>query len=164
MSFSELNYKHQVIVFEIESDEISNLRTIEVPVSVALQRVPSSHSNLSEVLNALEQLPVATEDSELTPYLEVRVLLDGPEPALRFKIETALTGKQIRLAKIDVKYPTVSEKEKQSSTEVITSLSDLNPFDVFSRVYTSTYNTPVPEVLLHLFNQAALAASQTEEA
>jgi hypothetical protein len=63
-----------------------------------------------------------------------------------------------------VKYPTVSEKEKQSSTEVITSLSDLNPFDVFSRVYTSTYNTPVPEVLLHLFNQAALAASQTEEA
>jgi exonuclease SbcD len=111
MSFSELNYKHQVIVFDLDKESISNLESIEIPLSVNLLRVPSRNSKLSEVLSALDQLPSSSADRELAPYLEVRVLLGGPEPGLRHKIETALIGKYVRLAKIDVKYP-VSERQK----------------------------------------------------
>jgi exonuclease SbcD len=50
MSFSELNYKHQVIVFELTGDAICNIQSIEVPLSVELKRVPSTHSTLTEVL------------------------------------------------------------------------------------------------------------------
>jgi exonuclease SbcD len=36
------------------------------------------------------------------PYLEVRVQLDAPEPTLRSRIEAALDGKPVRLAKIEI--------------------------------------------------------------
>lgn len=162
MSFSELNYKHQVIVFDLEEQRISNLKAIEVPVSVPLKRVPSVHSTLSEVTNALQQLPVADTDLQSAPYLEVRVLLDGPEPGLRHKIETALSGKHVRLAKIDVKYPTANTTGSNAATITVDSLRQLQPADVLEQVYQSRYNTAVPAELLQLFNQVTQEVAQTE--
>ena len=164
MSFSELNYKHQVIVFDLDEKSISNLESIEVPLSVKLVRVPSKNSKLSEVLTALDQLPASYANRELAPYLEVRVLLDGPEPGLRHKIETALFGKYVRLAKIDVKYP-VSETAKKD-TELVgeDQLKELKPVEVFSKLYQSKFNGPVPETIQQLFNQVADEVSQIEPA
>lgn len=160
MSFSELNYKHQVIVFDLEEQGIYNLKPIEVPVSVALQRVPSVHSSLAEVINALQQLPVAGINPQSAPYLEVRVLLNGPEPGLRHKIETALSGKAVRLAKIDVKYP-MAAAGNITATISEDNLHELKPQDVFARVYRSKYNNTVPAELLQLFNQATQEVAQT---
>jgi len=162
MSFSELNYKHQVIVFELEEQGIRNLKSIEVPVSVALKRVPTVHSSLTEVLSALQQLPAIGTDPQFSPYLEVRVLLDGPEPVLRHKIETAVNGKDVRLAKIDVRYPVANTTGGHAATVAEDSLRDLQPKDVFEKVYQSKYNNTVPAELLQLFNQVTQAVAQTE--
>jgi exonuclease SbcD len=162
MSFSELNYKHQVIVFDLEEQGISNLKSIEVPLSVVLQRIPSIHSSLSEVMNALQQLPDTGINQQLAPYLEVRVLLDGPEPGLRFKIETALNGKDVRLAKIDVRYHAVSTTGNNPDTVTEDNLQELLPQDVFAKVYLSKFNNPVPAELLQLFNQVTQEVAQTE--
>jgi exonuclease SbcD len=162
MSFSELNYKHQVIVFHLEEQGISNLESIEVPVSVPLKRVPSAHSTLAEVINALQQLPNTGTDQQSAPYLEVRVLLDGPEPGLRHKIESALGDKQVRLAKIDVKYPAANTTSSNAATLVEDCLRQLQPKDVLERVFQSRYNTAVPAELLQLFNQATQEVAQTE--
>lgn len=160
MSFSELNYKHQVIVFDLDQ-EISNLEGIEIPVFVALQRIPLGHQPLHEVIAQLEHLPEMDSFSETLPYLEVRVLLEGPEPALRYKIETALVGKKVRLAKIDVKYPTST----QEAPEFITpeKLNELQPIDVFGKIYHSRYNSDVPTEILQLFQQVAQEVNQTAE-
>lgn len=162
MSFSELNYKHQVLVFEIKGESISNLRSVEVPVSITLQRIPLTHMPLSEVLSALQQLPAADAQQKLAPYLEVRVLLEEPEPALRHKIETVLTGKKVRLAKIDVRYPSFAASG--DTPELITQdkLHELQPLDVFIRIYQSKYTTPVPEEILQLFNEVAQEVNQKE--
>jgi exonuclease SbcD len=162
MSFTELNYKHQVVVFDLEEQGIKNLESIEVPLSVALMRVPSIHSSLNEVISLLQQLPAADTDPQLVPYLEVRVLLEGPEPGLRHKIETAVSGKNVRLAKIDVRYP-VANAMGDSTAEVAEDfLSELQPKDIFEQVYKSWYNNPVPADLLSLFNQAAQEVAQSE--
>lgn len=160
MSFSELNYKHQVIVFELEED-ISELKSIEIPLFVPLQRIPLSAKPLHEVIALLEALPEMEKTLETVPYLEVRVLLEGPEPALRHKIETALAGKNIRLAKIDVKYPE-STKEQ---TEFITpeKLNELQPIDVFGKVYQARYKSDVPSAILQLFQEVAQEVNQTAE-
>jgi exonuclease SbcD len=160
MSFSELNYKHQVIVFEL-ADEISKLKSIEIPLFVPLQRVPLNAQPLHEVIALLEALPEMGETLSTVPYLEVRVLLDGPEPALRHKIETALAGKNVRLAKIDVKYP----ESKQGETEFITpeKLNELQPVDVFGKVYQARYNSDVPPHILQLFQEVAQEVNQTAE-
>lgn len=161
MSFSELNYIHQVIVFDLQEQGIHNLKPVEVPVSVSLLRVPSIHSSLIEVINALQQLPAAASDLQSAPYLEVRVLLDGPEPGLRHKIETVLSGKNVRLAKIDVKYPVAADAGNTTATISEDNLRELQPQDVFAKVYQAKYNNAVPAELLQLFNQATQEVAQT---
>lgn len=160
MSFSELNYKHQVIVFDLDQ-EISNLKAIEIPLFVPLQRIPLTHLPLHEVVGLLEQLPKIDTSLETAPYLEVRVLLEGPEPALRYKIETALAGKKVRLAKIDVKYPAST----QETPEFITpeKLNQLQPLDVFDKIYQSRYSSEVPNEIMQLFQQVAQEVNQTAE-
>lgn len=160
MSFSELNYKHQVIIFDIDQ-EISHLETIEIPISVPLQRIPSNHQPLHDVIALLSQLPKEGSISEATPYLEVRVLLEGPEPALRHKLENILVDKSVRLAKIDVKYPDA----KQQVLELIEpdKLNELQPVDVFGKVYQSRYNCEVPAEMLHLFQQVTMEITQIGE-
>ncbi|NTE04453.1 exonuclease subunit SbcD [Agrobacterium tumefaciens] len=160
MSFSELNYKHQVIVFELE-EEISNLKSIEIPLFVPLLRIPLKPLPLHEVIALLEQLPIMDQHSELSPYLEVRVLLDGPEPALRHKIETALIGKQVRLAKIDVSYLASAGQKDEFITQE--KLCELQPLDVFNKIYQSRYNSEVPPTILQLFQQVAQEVNQTAE-
>ncbi|EKF54421.1 nuclease SbcCD subunit D [Galbibacter marinus] len=162
MSFSETNYKHQVIVFDIKEDKIENLHSIEIPVSVPLKRTPTVHSSLTEVLNALKQLEPFTGDSNTAPYLEVRVLLEGPEPGLRHKVETALQGKNYRLAKIDVRYAASSSKSKESKVISSEELKELQPMEVLDKVYQSKYNNPVPKDLQRLFLQVAQEVNETD--
>jgi exonuclease SbcD len=161
MSFSETHYKHQVIVFKVGEDNIKELKTIEIPVSVPLQRVPAVHSALPEVLAALQQLAAFEGDSQTAPYLEVRVLLDSPEPGLRHKVETALAGKKIRLAKIDVRYNRAEKQAGESST-VAEALHELKPLEVVQKVYQSKYNNPIPEDLQQLFQQVAQEVNEPE--
>ena len=162
MSFSELNYKHQVIVFDIAEDNITNLKTLEVPLSVSLQRIPLTHKPLDEVLSLLDQLHLTETDEALAPYLEVRVLLNGPEPALRHKIETILNGKKVRLAKIDVKYPISTVSDTVTEIIIQDKLHEMQPLDVFSRIYQSKYNTSVPEEVMNLFNQVSSEVNNKE--
>jgi len=162
MSFSELNYKHQVLIFDLDDQIVNHLTLIEIPLSIPLQRVPSVNSSLAEVINALNQLPVAGPNPELAPYLEVRVLLNGPEPGLRHKIETAVSGKHVRLAKIDVKYPAVAASDDCTQGIIQDNLHELKPQDIFEKAYQSKYNNPVPAELLQLFNQVSHEVAQSE--
>jgi exonuclease SbcD len=160
MSFSEIHYKHQVIVFDLE-EEISNLKPVEIPLFVPLQRIPLNHQPLFEVIALLEHLPKMDSSVETTSYLEVRILLEGPEPALRHKIETALAGKKVRLAKIDVKYPVTTQEAQEFITPE--KLNDLQPIDVFGKVYQSRYNSEVPTEILQLFRKVAQEVNQIAE-
>lgn len=161
MSFSEINYKHQVIASDLD-DEMSNLRSIEIPLFVPLLRVPLKHQPLHDVIALLEQLPPSDQANKATiPYLEVRVFLEGPEPALRHKVELALRQKKVRLAKIDVKYP--DSKTVQHQLIAPEHLQELKPIDVFGRIYHTRYNSAIPDEILHLFQQVVEEVNQTAE-
>ncbi|GAA4309135.1 exonuclease SbcCD subunit D [Compostibacter hankyongensis] len=162
MSFSETHYKHQVIVFNIGAGHIEELKAIEIPVSVPLLRVPAVHSALPEVLDSLQQLAAFEGDSQTAPYLEVRVLLEGPEPGLRHKVETALAGKKFRLAKIDVCYNTPEKQPGESPAVSAEALKELQPLEVVQKVYQSKYNNPLPEDLQQLFQQVAQEVNEPE--
>ncbi len=162
MSFSETNYKHQVIVFDILDDAIENLRKIEIPVTVPLMRVPSVHSSFSEALSSLSQLNTFEGDLLTAPYLEVRLLLEGPEPGLRHKIETALADKNFRLAKIDVRYNSSTAHPGKVETVDPEQLNRLKPVEVLHRVYQAKYDNPIPEELQKLFLQVEQEVNQLE--
>jgi len=163
MSFSEINYKHQVVIFDITEGKIGDVTLAEIPVTTALLRVPARPMPLTEVLEQLQQLPEAGEDLHLAPYLEVRVLLEGPEPALRHKIETALTGRHVRLTRIDVRYPTSDDTSEASATVSADLLQELNPLDIFRKTYKEDYNNEAPEELVDLFNQVLQEINTKEQ-
>ena len=162
MSFSETNYKHQVIVFDIVEDNIIDQKTIEIPVSVPLKRIPTVHSSLMEVLTSLQQLKTFEGDTNTAPYLEVRVLLEGPEPGLRHKVETALSGKNYKLAKIDVRYNNSTAKADENAMTNPEQLNELKPLEVLHKVYQSKYKNPIPEDLQKLFQQVTQEVNESE--
>ncbi len=158
MSFSERNYKHQVIVFELE-EEINNLKTIEIPVSIPLLRIPLKAEPLEEVLLKLHQIEDKSDD-KIAPYLEVQVLLEEPEPALRHKIEEVLKFKNVKLARIQPHY-----LQNESVSNIAVShelLHELQPVGIFSKSYQAKYSTEVPEHLMHLFQQTVNEITQSE--
>lgn len=151
MSFSELNYKHQVVTMELKDAKIINIESLEIPLVIPLLRIPLKPKILSEVLAELEQLSDSTDNPTLAPYLEVRVLLEGPEPSLRHQIETALENKYVRLAKIDVSYPTGTVNVEETIS--YERLNELKPIDLFNKIYESKYHNETPEELIQLFNE-----------
>lgn len=154
MSFSEENYKHQVVLIEIEKQNVVDIKTILVPVSVGLLRIPTEHKTLLNVLDELRLLPESeTTDLTIVPYLQVKVLLDKPEPSLRHHIEQAISKKNVRLANIDTKYP---DKEKEADKQTVLSveqLNDLMPQDVFLKIYKSKYSSEPANELMQYLNE-----------
>lgn len=160
MSFSERNYKHQVVAFEIENEGVKDIRAIEIPVAIPVHSVPYNHCLIEEVLKELAKLPEKGENFSLAPYLEVRVLEDQPDPSRRHKIEQAIKDKHVRLATINVKSAKKANQPMQTSVQP--KLDELNPADIFTKVYAATYNNTVPADMLQLFNQVTQEVAQSE--
>lgn len=158
MSFSERNYKHQVVVFDLE-EEVTDLKTIEIPVTIPLLRIPLKAEPLEEVLLKLHQLKDKNEE-EVAPYLEIQVLLEEPEPALRHKIDEVLKFKNVKLARIQPHY--LNKKSSSSEFNPQGLLHELQPIDVFAKSYTAKYNAELPEHLMTLFQQTLIEVNQTE--
>jgi DNA repair protein SbcD/Mre11 len=161
MSFSELNYRHQVVWVKIESGQAVSIESLEIPVTVKLLSLPSSPQPLQKVIDELQRLPEGDGDEKIYPYLQVRVKLDGPEPSLRHQVEAALSGKAVRLARIEVSYPGtgLSEKIRTMSAD---DLQKLRPYDMLERRYKARYNTEVPAELATLFNEVTHAINNAD--
>ncbi|MGK5004946.1 exonuclease SbcCD subunit D C-terminal domain-containing protein [Janthinobacterium sp. LB2P70] len=141
LSFAEVHYRHQVLCLDIDGEALQSVRAIEVPRAVPLLRVPGTPAPIDEVLAQLAALDVPAAPAEAQPFLEVRVRLDAPEPGLRTRIETALDGKPVRLAKIET-----SSAARSSTPENLTldQLAQLQPDDIFRRLYLQKYGKEAP--------------------
>jgi exonuclease SbcD len=158
MSFSERNYKHQVVLFELEN-EITNLKTLEIPVTIPLLRIPLKAEPLQDVLLKLHQLD-DKNNFEIAPYLEIQVLLEEPEPALRHKIDEVLKFKNVKLARIQPHYPNKNQSSSESISQEL--LHELQPASVFVKSYQAKYSSEVPDHLMHLFQQTLNEVNQNE--
>jgi exonuclease SbcD len=160
MSFSEIHYPHQVVVLELQGTALSNINAIKIPRSVALQRLPEKPAPLTEVLALLEQQDWSVLPEEQQPYLQVRVLLDKPEPSLRHKIEQVLEHKAVRLVKIETSYP--SSNHDQGQHVLLEDVSKLQPEDIFLRMYQQRYQNEPDSQLLTAFRDLLASESQGE--
>jgi exonuclease SbcD len=161
MSFSEHNYKHRVLVFELDGEKAGEISEHEIPITTRLVRMPNEHRELALVLDELDKLPEAASGDGPAPYLEVRVLLPGPEPALRHKIESVIGNKHVRLAKIDARK--LNGNSDQPGLQSFDQLQDMNPLHVFSRMYESRYKNTLPVELEVLFRQVSIDISIDEK-
>jgi exonuclease SbcD len=155
LSFAEVNYAHQILRIDLDGPVLREIVPVAVPRAVELMRVPSKPAPLTRVLEELAALSPPDAPVEQQPYLEVRVLLEQPEPGLRARIEAALDGKPVRLAKIET---STAARASSIDKEVMTldQLEKLKPDDIFRQLYQQRFGNEAPADQLSAFAELML--------
>jgi len=159
LSFSEIDYPHQVVVVDLERESVGEIRALRVPRWVELLRVPAKPAPIDAVLAELAALELPARDPAQWPYLQVRVQLTQPEPGLRALIDAAIEQLPLRLARIETSYA-VPIADAQAPTLSIDDLAARSPADFFDRLYRHRFGDAAPAELMAAF--AELLNTPTE--
>lgn len=164
MSFAEIDYPHQVVRIDLDGGVVQAIAALPVPRPVELLRIPDQPAALADVLERLHALAVPERPHAAQPYLQLRIRLTAPEPGLRARIEAALAGKPVRLARIETRYPDSVGGAAEDRLRTLDDLGRLKPEDIFQQLYRRKYQTePTPE-LLAAFTELLLAAERERAA
>jgi len=165
LSFDERHYPHQVVVVELQGGRARAIRSLRVPQVQELRRVPGDEPRpLAEVVGALAALPDAGETPEETwPFIEVRVALTAPEPALRSTVEAALEGKAARLLRIAPPSTTGTGAALGEAAGERT-LHDLHHEEVFLMKWTRDHGAPPPAEVMAAYHELVEGLLRAEAA
>ncbi|MBP1203633.1 exonuclease SbcD [Duganella sp. 1411] len=155
LSFAEVGYTHQILRIDIDGAKVGAITPIHVPRAVELLRVPAKPAPLAQVLEELAALDVPDAPPDQQPFLEVRVRLDAPEPGLRARIEAALEGKPVRLAKIETS-SAARATSIDSDMMTLDRLEQLKPDDIFRQLYQQRFGNDAPAEQLSAFAELML--------
>lgn len=163
MSFAEKNYRHGVVMVTLDEGWAVEIEKREYTPLVKLISVPAGQAaSPEEVLEELSHLERASVGDEHPPYLEVKVLLDEPEPMLRQQIEEVLADQPVRLARIVSVYRQSAEGTLEE--EVLSAgLQEMNPLQIVKATFENTYQAEMPDELIGLFQEACLTLTLKEE-
>jgi len=153
LSLDEAVYPHQVLRVDFESGALRDVQALRVPRAVEILRVPAEGPALLDaVLEALARLdlPAGLEPAEY-PFLEVRVALDRPQPALRQRLDEALAGRPVRLLKVTASY--TGSGNALADATVPAQLDALAPDQVFTRRYQSLHDGEPAAELMAAFHE-----------
>ena len=161
MSFAEKNYHHGVVMVTFEDGRATDICRLACPQLVPMVSVPVGKPALpGEVLRLLKALP---DRSGEAPYLEVKVLLEEPEPLLRQQIEEALAGKNYRLARIVSAYRKEEKNEKREEQTYVEGLQEMSPLQIAQSTFEKIYQSDMPDELVALFQEACRSVSLSED-
>lgn len=151
LSMAEIDYPHQVCLVDLQGEEVSEVKALPVPRAVELLRIPKRGAlEKEDLLRELAALPEAEgRDPELRPFLEARVALDRPDPALRHDVEEALAGKYARLVRLSVELS--GDGRSLADRVARRMLDELRPETVFENRWRQTYEGDPPEELMEAF-------------
>lgn len=137
MSFAEKANRPGVVLVEMDGGGNVAINRVDVPLYAGLQSIPAVPEPLEGVLDAIFGLP----DGEVTgrsPYLEVKIKMTEPDPSYKHRIESALQGKAVRLARIVAVMPAL--KASGISAASYEELQSLHPLDVAEDYYQRKYD------------------------
>lgn len=150
MSFAEKNNKQGVILIDC-TDESVHCEKVEYQPKVKLMSIPLQAQPLNAVLEAIDLLPEGDITDE-SSYLEIKVLMDGPEPSYKYQIEEALKGKNVRLARIVATLPVQSEGAFHAMT--YEELQTIHPMDIALDVFRRKYGgNEMPDSMQMMLNE-----------
>jgi DNA repair protein SbcD/Mre11 len=157
LAMVEAEYRHQVAIVDAVGTGPAAVRTIEVPRTIELLRVPRhGAAPLDDVLAVLAALPDAGDDLDARPFLEVVVALDQPEPRLRDRVEAAVAGRAVRLVKITAQ----GTGDRAALGDIVPgkALADLDPRDVLARRWSRDHEAALPDAVARAFDELLEAA------
>ena len=150
LSLTEERYKHQILCIEIDNKQQLEIKSLHIPRTVEIIRLPKKALPLDKVLTLITELELEDLEEEQQPWLELNIKLDQPQPDLRQKLEKALQGKAVRLIKITTSY---TGNKESLADEVKEELEDINPEDVFLRRWKQDHEGDIPDHYLNAFRE-----------
>ena len=117
LSFSEINYKHQIVDVRIDPTQTVQSRyqytALPIPRCVELRRI---HGELTQVFQQLHALPDGEiDDIDQRTYLDIEYHTNTPpQPNLRQQFEDALPKNRYRLVRISRRY-LIDEQQQPSA-------------------------------------------------
>ncbi|WP_180164947.1 exonuclease SbcCD subunit D C-terminal domain-containing protein [Acinetobacter sp. YH12049] len=118
LSFSEINYKHQVLEISIDPTQTDESRfqmeSLAIPRSVQLHRIKGTIPEVLAQLSALASGEI--EDIDQREYVEIEYHTDTPPaPNLRQQFEEALAPNRYRLVRISRRYLNSDQNNQQQA-------------------------------------------------
>jgi exonuclease SbcD len=143
LSATERDYKHSITVLDVSPGKCE-VREVPIPRPAPFIVVPTKGArHLDEVVAMIEALELDESlPPELTPFLEVSVLVSGPEPHLQARIHAALQDKPLRLTRI-VRQIAGSDVDK-AALLAAADLADLKPEAVFAALHAQRFGGEPP--------------------
>jgi exonuclease SbcD len=152
MSFSERKNIQGVDVVEIKEGK-AEISRLHFPAPVKLISIPEEAGTLENVMETVNFLPLGSA-TPLSPFLEIKVKITEPEPSLRFIIENALKGKDVRLARI---VPVLPPQQQSALSLSFEELQTINPYNVAKDVFSRRYGgKDMPETMQELLQSVLM--------
>ena len=180
MSFAEKNNRQGVVYINLqqyipdiisENPDIDNqtsdlsrnnaynidIERIDFEETVKLISITKEPAPLRDVLFEIQELPDG-DITDMSPYLEIKVLITEPEPSMRHMIETALAGKAVRLARISA---ATYEHKDDAKTINIEELREISPMNMAEKVFGKQYGgEKMPESMKKLLHEVIQEVEQ----
>jgi len=159
LSFAEAGYKHQILKLTFEKTQLISAAEIAIPRAAMLLRIPAEAPALID--NVLLQIEAFNPDASLPPeqhpFVEVRVIEQGPDPLRRRRIEQAMDGKPLRLASIKVENAERDATNNQSTAmPLAVDLKSINPEDIFLDAWREKYKNDPDVRVVEAFREILL--------
>ncbi len=152
LAMVEAEYRHQVMLVELDGAAPVELRPLYSPRTMELIRIPRHGAlPLDQALVAIAALPPLTDELDTRPLLEVAIALPEPQPRLRDKIEAAVADRAVRLVKIHA----ALTGDRAALADVATGrgLAELDPREVLQRRWARDHDAPVPAEVARAFDE-----------
>ncbi len=162
LSFSEINYPHQVLKVSIDPSKQENriqYEALKIPRAVHLHRIKG---DIDEVIGKLKALAAGEiADINQREYIEVEYHTDAPPPPnLRQQFEDALAPNRYRLVRIQRKY-LASDAEQSQESQI--SLEPPTPEKLFQQIWAKQGFSADEEVLRDFMSLVHEAEQQSNE-
>ncbi|MDK1288106.1 exonuclease SbcCD subunit D [Pseudoalteromonas umbrosa] len=135
MSFSERNYKHQILLIEFSGKQVREVTPRFVPRHKQVILLPEKGgATLDELCQNIEGLELPTDEEVPKPYLRLRLNANETDSQFRHKIEQALAGKRVHFCGIE-RVSQVTDNEDTPLFEDLSKVNDLAPLTLLELAY-----------------------------
>ena len=150
MSFAERNNKQSVTEVIIEAGEC-RIEKILFDTPVKLLSIPEKPQPIDEVLEELATLPDGEHNGN-SPFLEVRVLITTIDPTIRQRIEEAIEGKAVRLARVEAT-SSITRQGEENKPMTYEDFKKIAPVALMKDIYKKETEKEMPENLVKLLDE-----------
>ena len=167
MSFSERGYQHGADLWTISQGKCEELpRFIAYQPIRPLRSLSAEPLPLEEIKKRISELPDKVKEAGKEapyPYLEIKVLLDGPDPNLGKNIADLLEDKAVALCRVATYYQALTDNDADNKAlESVEDLLEQDPLEMIRISYRNKYHSEMGEELVALARQAIEAARKEE--